>query len=677
MNILTSQIQQQKPEILEIVCQIHKREIVAKKVNYNICAVIVQQRKLTITKFKLLIRQKKEFNLLRPKNKKIRQNRFKKVGLLQENTRSNHGIQMIYSQINAQIFTIQKEKQSLLEKCQILHNFQENVKSLSEVLSIDTKDDQMEFQQDSQFIDEIFQQFELLFNNASYCQTIDIFKDAKQKINEINENIKIDIIHLENKNNQKTPSLSRVCPTHNKEIIMIDIDDKNKKMEDRFVCVDCIDDHPKCQYRTIEKVNQQWNHTKNQQGRILNELKLKRQEKQEKLNQQIAIMRKNYNQQLNEISEKLITEFSRPINKTSEIDKFKYSSIQGLSQEELFQNINYLIQYDKENLGQDSKIEYVESKDSLFSKEIESRLEHLKQHDQLDIQESINILQDIQNDNQIQGIVLLSSSLQVNTKVNQEQIIVKQELDELINSSKQLYCQVGLFNQTIQKFQQHLIKINVINKKFKSIPDHLNLKNFEKQVQDYTNNFENDFKQLKKLCEIEKLENQLETLQQDYQKSQQENKQMVSTIEKDYKTKIKDQNVIVDKLKEIEKDTKIKLQNSENENELLNKKLKEELNNSTQKLNELQIKKQQQIQELNNKIGQQDTAMNKIQKELDYKKQLVDPILNLQLMSFLFEKILRYKDIYFFNFLYNSYQQQQKQQRTRKSFQSIPIIIFE
>ncbi|CAD8117764.1 unnamed protein product [Paramecium primaurelia] len=459
MNILTSQIQQQKPEILEMVCQIHKREIVAvdldtqKKVNYNICAVIVQQRNLTITKFQLLIRQKKEFNLLRPKNKKIRQNRFNKGWITSRKYLIKSWNSNIYSQIKAQIFTIQQEKQSLLENSQILHNFQEDVKLLSEFLSTDNQDNQMEFQQDSQFIDEIFKQFELLFNYASCFQSIDIFKDAKQKINEINENVKIEIIPLQNKNKQKTPSLNRVCPTHNKEIIMIDIDDKNKKMEDRFVCVDCIDDHPKCEYRTIEKVNQEWNHTKNQQDRILNELKLKRQEKQEKLNQQIAIMRKNYNQQLNEISEKLITKFSRPINKTSEI---------GLSQEELVQNLNYLIQYDKENLTQDSKIEYVKSKDSLFSKEIESRLEHLKQHDQLDIQESINILQDIQNDNQIQGIVLLSQQLQENTRVNQEQMIVRQELDELINSSKQLIARWVYLIKLFKNFSNTLLKLMLL-----------------------------------------------------------------------------------------------------------------------------------------------------------------------------------------------------------------------
>lgn len=56
---------------------------------------------------------------------------------------------------------------------------------------------------------------------------------------------------------------------------------------------------------------------------------------------------------------------------------------------------------------------------------------------------------------------------------------------------------------------------------------------------------------------------------------------MVDSIENDYKNKIQDQNVIIDKLKETEKDMNTKLKHSEDENQLLNKKLKEEQNNYT------------------------------------------------------------------------------------------------
>ncbi|CAD8177435.1 unnamed protein product [Paramecium octaurelia] len=537
MNILTSQIQQQKPEVLEMVCQIHQLEIIALDLDtsekgqfqYLCCYCLVD--KMNNNKISTIEQTKDRISSLKTQKKENKTKEIQKrldyfKNILDQimdfkNTVENT-LEKLYSQIKAQIHTVQQEKQLLLEGVQVQQNFQDDVKSLSQFLSSEYQGKQIEFQQDSQFIDEIFKQFELLFNNASYFQTIDAFKDAKQKINEINENFQIELMPQQNKNNYKTPSLNKICPMHNKEIIMIDMDTKKKKVDDRFACVDCISDHPHCQYRTIEKVNQEWNSQKQQQDRVLNDLKLKRKEKQAKLNQQVALIRKNYNQQINEISEKIITEFSTPINQTNDICKFKQTSLQGLTNEELVSNINYLIEYDKENQFQDSKIVYAKSKDLLFVKEIENKLEHLKQHNQLDIQESLNILKE---DNRIQGINLLFQQILESTKGNQEQLILKQDLEELLNSSKQIYCQQGLFNQTIHKFQEHLIKINNINNKMKQIPDHINLTFFQKCVQDYTDKFQNDFHQLKKFCDIENLENKLNALQIDYKKLEQEKQQ--------------------------------------------------------------------------------------------------------------------------------------------------------
>ncbi|CAK84034.1 unnamed protein product, partial (macronuclear) [Paramecium tetraurelia] len=410
MNILNSQIQKQILETQEMICQNHKSQIVAVDLDVSengqcqyLCSNFLVE-KMNSNKISTIEQTKERIQSLKiqkqqNKTKEIQQrlDQFKKIldQIMDYKCNVDGVLEKIYSQIKAQIFAIQKEKSSQSETYQSMYNFQDDVKFLSDYLSTDPLHKQLEFQQDNQFIDQIFSQFELLFNNASYFQTIHTFKDAKQKINELNENMKFQLVSSQSKNNQKTPTLSIVCPTHQKEIIMIDIETKNRNIEDRFACVDCISDRPHYQYRTIEKVNQEWNHAKNQQDRFINDLKTKREEKYQNLNKQIARMRKNYNQQLNDISDKIIAEFSQPITKTVEICKLNQSTIQGFNQDELVSSIGYLIQYDKENLIQDSKIEYIKSKDSLLSKEIETRLEHLKQHDQLDIQESLNILQDI------------------------------------------------------------------------------------------------------------------------------------------------------------------------------------------------------------------------------------------------------------------------------------------
>ncbi|CAD8184629.1 unnamed protein product [Paramecium octaurelia] len=639
MNIITSQIHQSKSEVQEIVCQIHKQEIVAidldiqEKGNYQYlcCNCLVEKMnnnkistiEQTKDRIKALQKQRQENKIkeiqIRLDNFKIIQEQIMEFKCNVENT-----LEKIYSQIKAQIFTIQKEKQSLLDNFQIQHNFQEEVKSLSEFLSTETQEKQLESIYDSQFIDEIVKQFDLIFNSASYFQTIDTFKDCKQKINEINQNNQIELMSLQNKNSQKTPSLNKICSAHNKEIIMIDIDSKLKNIEERFACVDCISDHPNCQYRTIEKINQQWNNAKKQQDRIFSDLKIKRQEKQEKLNQQISIMRKNYNQQLNEISEKLITEFSMPKSKSIEINKIKQTSLQQLSNEELLQNINEIILNEKENLVQDSKVEYLKSKDTLFLKEIESKLENLKQHDQLDIQESINILKDVQNDSQIQRIFQLSQQIQETTQVNQEQLILKQDLDELINSSKYIYCQKSLLNESIQKFQEHLTKIQTLGRKLQQIPDNLLMANLNTQTNDYKNTFEKDFQQFMKFCEIENLEKNFETLQQDHKRLELERNQYQESIEKDYKLEIQRQNDIIEELKQLVNDTEFKLKQKVEQEQLLNEKLKVENANNTKlqlQLNDQQDKHENEIKSLNEKINQSEIQINKIQNNLDIRIQ--------------------------------------------------------
>ncbi|CAD8095956.1 unnamed protein product [Paramecium primaurelia] len=213
----------------------------------------------------------------------------------------NNSLDKIYKEIQTQVLIFKKEKQSLLQNFNTQYNFQEDVKQLSEFLLI--QDNQIELSQDGQFIDEIFKQFELIFQNEAHNKTVQTFKDVVQNINNLNKDNQIEIISLQTKNNEKTLSLNNLCAKHKKEIIMIDIDSENKKVEQRFACVQCISDNPQCQYKTIEEINQKWNEKMKQQDHIINDLKSKRLKKKEKLNQKIAEMRKNYILQLDDINE--------------------------------------------------------------------------------------------------------------------------------------------------------------------------------------------------------------------------------------------------------------------------------------------------------------------------------------------------------------------------------------
>ncbi|CAD8190932.1 unnamed protein product [Paramecium pentaurelia] len=84
------------------------------------------------------------------------------------------------------MFPIQKEKKELQENLNQLNYF-EDIKQLSELYSIDQQKS-IKLIEDNIFIDELIRQFELLFNNAEYYQTLDIFKNTKQTIQDIMEN---------------------------------------------------------------------------------------------------------------------------------------------------------------------------------------------------------------------------------------------------------------------------------------------------------------------------------------------------------------------------------------------------------------------------------------------------------------------------------------------------------
>ncbi|CAD8182634.1 unnamed protein product [Paramecium pentaurelia] len=154
---------------------------------------------------------------------------------------------------NIYIFPIQKEKSELHEQYFQLNYF-EDIKQLQEYNSDNYLISSKKLIEDNNFIDDVTRQFELLFNYAKYFQTLDIFEKTKQIIEDLMENNILQLPPLFfTKNESKTPSLNRICPNHKTEIIMIDMDSQNKKIEDRFAC-DCIAENPQIKYSIIESL---------------------------------------------------------------------------------------------------------------------------------------------------------------------------------------------------------------------------------------------------------------------------------------------------------------------------------------------------------------------------------------------------------------------------------------
>ncbi|CAK71716.1 unnamed protein product (macronuclear) [Paramecium tetraurelia] len=189
MNQSTSQ----KYEISENLCQIHNYEIIAIDLNptengsikYLSCNCVVEklnnsristieQTQARIQEYKALRQEKKAGEI------KIKLQQYKIVleKYIEFKINACSALVKIQDQIQTQI-SILEEKESLLKNFQTKSNFQEDVKSISEFLSLTEK--QMEFQQDTQSFDYLIRELELIFNKEAYYQTILTFKEAKYK----------------------------------------------------------------------------------------------------------------------------------------------------------------------------------------------------------------------------------------------------------------------------------------------------------------------------------------------------------------------------------------------------------------------------------------------------------------------------------------------------------------
>ncbi|CAD8129221.1 unnamed protein product [Paramecium sonneborni] len=567
MNILN---QKQVQETQETTCKIHNLEFIAvnldlsdkaqiqffcgkclaEKLNNNKVATI-EQSKETIQKVKI---QQKD---VKTKENQARLTYYKNIldQIMDFKRFVDDSLDKMYRQIQQYIFPIQKEKQELIEYEQQLNYF-EDLKQLSELYSQDEQKS-TKLQEDNNFIDEISRQFELLFNCSEYFQTLDTFKNTKETIKDIMQNNVIELFPFVNikKNDPKTPSLNRICINHKKEIIMIDMDSQNKKIEDRFVCVDCISQNPQIKYQTIEDIDKEWKEYNTQTDKLLKEYKKESRDKKSELFNQIAQMRKNYNKKLNEISDKLIEESFLCTDNVNQSNQIKTISIQTLSDEQLLKDLKQLIEKEKEKVSQSQIITTLKNKDSIFKKEIESQLESLQQYDQQDIQQSLDILKDISMEKNL--ICQLTDMIQKIQKCGQKdenyknQINFIKEIQELIDQAKKYQCQLHLFDQAITVYQQHIQKIDYIqeNIQIKSKDQAVKSEQLKSQysklsniLNEYKKIFDKNSTEFKKFCNIQQMEleilNQTETNKNlEIQKNNQ-----INSMEESFKQKFNDLN---------------------------------------------------------------------------------------------------------------------------------------
>ncbi|CAD8112292.1 unnamed protein product [Paramecium primaurelia] len=515
MNILKQNQTQETQQ--ETICKIHNLEFIAvdldlsdksqiqffcgkclvEKINNNKMTTI-QQSKERIIQIKI---QQKE---IKTKETQARLNYYKNIldQMMDFKQSIIDSLDKMQKQIQKYICSIQKEKQELQDYDQ-QSNYFDDLKQLSELYSQEQQKSS-KLDEDTTFINEMQRQFELLFNCSEYFSTIDTFKNTKEIINDVMENNIIELIPLQTiKYDSKTPSLSRICNIHKKEIIMINMESQNKKIEDRFVCVDCISENSQVKYSTIENVNKQWKEYNEESDKIIKEYKKESKVKKQDLMNQLAQMRKNYNKKLNEISDKVISEQFLSIDKQKQPNQIKKISIQTLDDEQLLKDLKQLIEKEKEKVQLNQTVTNYKNKDSIFSKEIEFHLESLKQYDLQDIQQSLDILKGISVEKNL--ILQLSEIIQQMQKSGQKDENHKNQ-NNFINEFLEFIDQAKKISIILQNIEvkSNDDKINKSEQQPKSKQQSLlNI------LKEYQNIFDNNNQQLQKYCNIQQMENDL------------------------------------------------------------------------------------------------------------------------------------------------------------------------
>ncbi|CAD8215483.1 unnamed protein product [Paramecium octaurelia] len=416
----------QNLEVQTMMCRFHNNEIItAVNLNQSItgnathmcnkCLVdkTNDNKILTIMEAKEQITSYKKQQSQRRKNEieiilTQLQNLFKNIE--QFKCKFNTILQKISIELQTQI-TLKSQELSLSENYLTQSNFWEDVKLLQEFIS--KPEDQMEFY----YINEMQSQFQKVSDDIDYLQTIEAFENAKKIITNFHMENQIQLEPPKLENNTKTLSLSTLCKDHHKEIVLIDIDSENLQTEKRLACVRCKSNGSSQKLKTVQEIDELWNQKKQKvyQDKIANQQKSKKQIKQQKLNQQISQISKNYYQQLNLITQ---ANFFQPITQICKTSKIKQTTIQQLSYEELLQVVDDLVQLDKEMVTLD---------DYKITKDMESKLEKIKYDFQLDIQKSINYLNDQSSDRQILEIKEQLQKIQAISNIQLEQQIRIQE----------------------------------------------------------------------------------------------------------------------------------------------------------------------------------------------------------------------------------------------------------
>ncbi|CAD8103170.1 unnamed protein product [Paramecium primaurelia] len=400
-------------------------------------------------------------------------------------------------------------------------NLDENIQTLLSTSGVNDEKQKQTQKQESDIIKDLLflikKQLQEIPATQEYQQIIQLIKKIEQSFQIKLEPIKMEAI--------KTPSLKQICNKHKKEIIMIDLNPNES--QNRFACVQCVQESPNNYVGLIEVVERLRKYT-DEQCDINKDYNTKRKERFCKANQMLLDLKQKYNQVISEIIQSLDSQFLQDdsLKQNNNYENISLN-IQDLEQQEIQNVVDILCQEDQHaNLKQ--KLEKQDQDDSKVYKELEKGLESLMQYDILTIHNLMNTL----NNNQLELLNIgdFIQKNQSNTKLDDNYFIkyfqILQEYINIIDKSFEFYLnlqkQVDERNQVdsqSQRFQEEYKKFQFNSTKMKTYimaeENEKQSKILQEETQQQKSKLQEDSKQIEQLqVQSSQLNDELNQLKQ-------------------------------------------------------------------------------------------------------------------------------------------------------------------
>ncbi|CAD8214102.1 unnamed protein product [Paramecium octaurelia] len=235
-----------------------------------------------------------------------------------------------------------------------------------------------------QLIQDALQSLQQSWYFSQIIELIDQIKSNKPIIQQMN------FTNIPAVEQHKTPCLNYLCNRHNKEIIMLNLKQKEPEFS-RLACVECIEENP-IQYVSLKEANKIWNQMMVQQEDLISKHNLQRKIKFNIAIQEIKQLKDQLNAQLQQMLISIDEQLIKNKQDIKDVIKSENKQIFEFDEEQVEKMIELLSQNDSNKHIFEQKVRQ-DNLDYLFYQKLEQELANIINYDLFQKQQLVKIFE--------------------------------------------------------------------------------------------------------------------------------------------------------------------------------------------------------------------------------------------------------------------------------------------